>query len=122
MRSSAPPLTRRSSFRYHNIVFSKAYGVTRGTLWSQRPFSRRPNQGIFAGEDAMGENRQGGNDRNDPSGMSQDPNERQDQQRQGSVDRQQNKQGGQQQNPGQPERRDQGEQADQGDIERDRQR
>lgn len=66
----------------------------------------------------MGENRQGGNDRNNPSSMGREgqTHERQDQQRQGSVNRQQNQQGGQQQDRNQQQRRDQ---ADQGDIERD---
>lgn len=53
----------------------------------------------------MGENRQGGHDRNNPSSTDRQgqPHERQDQQRRGSVDRQQNQQKGQQ---GQQERRD----------------
>ncbi|ARR52220.1 hypothetical protein [Rhizorhabdus wittichii] len=63
----------------------------------------------------MGENRQGGNDRNNPSSMGQQgqPHERQDQQRQGSVDRQQNQQGKeQQQDRNQQQRRDQADRDD----------
>jgi hypothetical protein len=69
----------------------------------------------------MGENRQGGNDRNNPSSIDQagQQPDRQDQQRQGQVDRQQNQQDRQQQDLDPARRRDQ---ADQSDTERNRQR
>lgn len=71
----------------------------------------------------MGENRQGGNDRNNPSDISQGQQpDRQDQQRQGQVDRQQNQQGSQQ-DRNDPQRRDKADQgSDQTNVERDRQR